>query len=776
MKGRFIRKISPGMRRLLAAAGGLLALWIGLHLLFPLPVHRLHPPASTVVLDREGALLRAFLAPDEMWRINVTADEVSPALRQAVLAYEDRRFFWHPGIDPAAVARATAANLKAGRVVQGGSTLTMQVARMMEPKARTLAHKLVEAFRALQLEGRYTKQEILALYFNHAPYGGNLVGVGAASYFYFDKHPSQLSLGEAALLAAIPNNPNRNRPDLNPSAARAARAKVLNLLVEAGQITPAARDEALSEPLPAGRYDLPFLAPHLAVHLAVRHGGAERLATTLDARLQERVEQMLADHLEPWMAQGITNGAVVVLDNETQGVLALAGSRSFFDAAHEGQVNGAMAPRSPGSALKPFVYALAFDRGLISPQRLLYDVPVDYAGYRPENYDRAYNGVVPAEEALVRSLNVPAVNLTAQLGGDGLYAFLQRAGVTTLTEPSHHYGLALILGGAEVSLLDLTNLYAGLAAGGRFRPYRLLATDPQVEGAALLDAGTAFIVTEILSRLRRPELPAVWEWSRDLPKVAWKTGTSYGHRDAWSVGYTPRYTVGVWLGNMDGKGAPALVGAEVAAPLLFNLFTMLAANKTQRWFLRPPQVETRRVCSVSGGPATPFCPSTREEFYVPGRSPVAPCRLHQIVLVDKKTGYRLCSHCKLGRDYTERVVAHWPAEIAVWLEKNGYPLDDIPEHLPGCSRPAAGEAPVIRSPQPRAEYRLRKGVPARFQQILLDASVSNQTKTIYWFVDGEMIFQGPPTERVFLTPVPGTHTLLCMDDEGRASEVEITVR
>ena len=763
-------------KALLAAAFSPLVGFLVLCLLFPLPTDRLHPPSSTVVLDREGNLLRAFLAPDEMWRINVTAEEVSPALREAVLAYEDRRFYSHSGVDLIAVARAAWVNGRAGRVLQGGSTLTMQVARMMEPKPRTLVSKVIEAFRAWQLELWYSKKEILALYFNMAPYGGNLVGVGAASYFYFDKHPSQLSLGEAALLAAIPNNPNQNRPDLNEAGARAARTKVLGLMAGQGEITTTARDEAGSEPVPAKRYELPFLAPHLAVQLAGQHVDAERLATTLDARLQARAEQMLYDHLKPWMGQGITNGAVVILDNQTQDVLALVGSRAFWDEANEGQVNGATAPRSPGSALKPFIYALALDRGLIAPQTLLYDVPVDFSGYRPENYDRTYNGVVAAEEALIRSLNVPAVNLAAKLHGDGIYQFMKKAHVKTLTEPSHHYGLSLILGGCEVTLLELVNLYAGLANGGRFRPYRLLQSDPQVEGEALLDPGAAFIISEILSKLRRPELPAVWEWSRDMPKVAWKTGTSYGHRDAWSVGFTPRYTVGVWIGNMDGKGAPALVGAEVAAPLLFAIFSHLEANTGQRWFLQPADVEGRRICSVSGGLATPRCPTTRTESFLPGRSPVKPCHLHQIVMVDKETGHRLCSHCRQGRDYTEHVVAHWPAEIAVWLEKNGYPLDDIPEHLPSCNRVADGDPPVIRSPQPDAEYRLRAGVPAAFQKILLDASVSNQTSEIYWFVDGEMIYSGPPTERVFLTPEPGTHTLLCMDDEGRSSEVEITIR
>lgn len=763
-------------RKVLAIVMAPVAVCMLLNLLFPLPVEQLHPASSTAVLDQEGELLRAFLAPDEAWRIRVEGDEIPAVLKQAVLAYEDQRFYRHPGVDPIAVARALRANLEARRIVQGGSTITMQLARMMEPKARTLPNKLIEAFRALQLEWQYDKDDLLTLYFNLAPYGGNLVGVGAASYLYFDKHPRQLSLGEAALLAAIPNDPNKRRPDLNEAEARSARAGVLARMIAAGGITQAAASEAEAEQVPVRRYDLPFLAPHLAVHLAGRFDGAERLPTTIDADLQRLAETRLADHLTPWLSQGITNGAVVIIENETQAVRALVGSREFFDSQHQGQVNGAMAPRSPGSALKPFVYALAFERGLATPHSQRYDIPVDYGGYRPENYDRQYRGIVQTEEALIRSLNVPAVGLSAELGPDAMYQFLKAGGISSLTEPSHHYGLSLILGGSETTLLDLTNLYAMLANGGIYRPYRLLESQQEREGKRLLSEGAAFIVTEILSKLRRPELPAVWEWSRDMPTVAWKTGTSYAHRDAWSIGYTPRYTVGVWIGNMDAKSATALIGAEVAAPLLFSLIGLLEKNPSAPWFIEPKDVEMRRVCALSGGGATPYCASSRQERYLPGKSPAEPCTLHREIWIDDETGHRLCSHCRLGRTHYKEVVTQWPAEIAQWLHRAGYPLDAIPTHLPACTRLAVGEPPVIRTPQPGAEYRLRSGVPAEFQQIKLEASVSNGTDRIYWFVDGEMIYDGPPNEQVFMNPEPGRHSLLCVDDEGRSSEVEITVR
>jgi penicillin-binding protein 1C len=747
-----------------------------LNAVFPLPIDRLHPPSSTVVLDRDGTMLRAFLAPDEMWRLRVASDEIAPVLKRAVVGYEDQRFWWHPGIDPLAIGRAFWANLRAGRVVQGGSTLTMQVARMMEPKARTLPNKLVEAFRALQLEWRYSKAEILTLYLNLAPYGGNLVGVEAAARFYFDKSALGLSLGEAALLAAIPNDPNRNRPDDHVEVAQAARDKVLRLLYERDVISQREQHQARTEPLPERRYALPFTAPHLADHLTSRYASAERLQTTVDVQLQQTASRLLAAHLRGWRPHGITNGAVVILDNATMAVRALVGSVDFFDDEHDGQVNGALAPRSPGSALKPFVYAQALDRGLVGAHALVEDIPVDYNGYAPENYDRTYSGVVPVREALARSLNVPAVNLSSDLGPEAMYHFFRRGGLTTLTEPAHHYGLSLILGGCEVTLLELTTLYAALANGGTYRPYRLRANDPTGQPIRLLSEGASYMVIDMLRDLRRPDLPAVWEWSRDQPTVAWKTGTSYGHRDAWSIGLTPRYTVGVWIGNMDARGAQALVGADVAAPLLFQVMQRLERDVSARWFVPPASVETRRVCTVSGQPATKRCPSTRSELFLPGRTPAQPCRLHEEIWVDAASGHRLCSHCRQGRNYTPQVVTRWPTGVATWLSRTGYPVEAIPQHLPSCRRVAAGDPPAIRAPQPNATYRLRRGIPADYQRILLEASVSNGTERVYWFVDGEMIHSGDPGERVFFTPSPGQHTLLCMDDEGRSSEVQITVQ
>ncbi len=759
------------IRVLLIGVGFVLGmLWV-----VPLPVEQLHPSASTVLYDRNGEMLRAQLTTDEMWRLPVQMEDVSGFMVDAALAYEDQHFFYHPGINPLAILRAGWANIKAGRIVQGGSTITMQVARLMEPKSRTWASKLKEAFRALQLELRYSKAEILAFYFNLAPYGGNIVGVGAASHLYFGKHPSQLSLGEAALLAAIPNAPNERRPDRHPGDVGKARARILDLMVEQGFIASSRAKEAASEPVPEQRMALPFKVPHLAAWMVRRYPDAGKLETELDAKIQDGVERLVRNHLKPLRAQGISQGAVVIIENETRSVRALVGAYDFFDKAHSGQVNGALAPRSPGSTLKPFVYALGLQAGLVSTDQLIEDVPVDYAGYQPVNYDASYRGGVSVREALIQSLNVPAVNLDARLGERGLYSFLKAAGLSTLTKPRHHYGLSLVLGGGEVTLLELTNLYATLAAGGRVAPVRFLKSEPQRKGREVLDPGTAYLITDILSQVNRPTLAAVWEWAVNAPKIAWKTGTSYGHRDAWSVGYTPKYTVGVWIGNFEGTGTPELVGGDVAAPLLLEIFGLLSESGSARWFTEPNILAERTVCAVSGQVATPNCAATRQEKVVPGVAPNHKCEIHRTVMIDTETGKRLCPHCRTGRAFTERVMEHWPAAMAQWRSTWGYPVDAIPGHWPGCVKVMAGQAPEIRAPADGSRFKIRDSVPLDYQKIRLAASVTNQTQTIYWFQGNTMIYSGDPREEVFWAPERGTHRLVCIDDEGRSSEIRIIV-
>ena len=809
---------------------------------FPLPVEKLHPPSSTVVLNRHGEWLRVFTASDGSWRIpEPSLADISPKLQTAVLTYEDRWYYYHFGINPFSIAQAMVTNIKAGRVVRGGSTITMQVARMMEPKPRTIRNKIIEMFRALQLEVRYSKNEILTLYLNMAPYGGNIVGSSAASRIYFNKPQNRLSLGEAALLAAIPNSPTLLRPDLHYTNAVRAREKVLRRMKTFSKISDRELREAVSEPVPATRYPMPFSAPHLTRLLKSSHpepafaspapshafhsysenarsAGIQvnRIHSTIDTRIQELGERILRESLDPLRREGISTGAIIVMDTKSREVLALVGSYSFFDQDGEGQVDGANARRSPGSTLKPFIYGLAIERGLTTPESLLNDVPIDYSGYKPVNYDGEYRGYVTASEALAHSLNVPAVNLYARLGNDGIYSFLQNAGISTLPESKGHYGLSLILGGCELTLLELTTLYAGLANSGEFATYRLTMNparnkkenrtelgnagrtalpaskdiEPRSQHAAspansarsrvpskrLLSREACYILTEMLTEVRRPDLPAAYEAAANLPKIAWKTGTSYGHRDAWSIGYTPEFTIGVWVGNFNGTGVSSLVGSEVAGPVLFALFTALTTPATNRWFTRPGRVNTREVCSLSGMLPSSHCPTSKFDYYIPSVSPNTECSIHKGIYIDEEMGTALCSHCRVGRTYRRAVFEEWPAAIGTWLKRNGFAIPEMPAHFSACTGLVAGHSPIVISPSENSEYHIRPGIPLENQKISLQASVSNRTKQIFWFLDGQLIFNGDPAEKVFLVPVAGKHRLTCVDDEGRSTNQRLIIK
>ena len=820
---------------------------------FPLPKARLHPPVSQIVLDRNGEWLRAFLANDGMWRIAVnhqssevskTTDAYSRLLHQAILTSEDRWFYYHYGINPVSIVTAFYDNLKAGEVVRGGSTITMQLARLMEPKARNIPNKLIEMFRALQLEHTYSKSEILTFYFNMLPYGGNIVGTEAASRFYFNKSQNALSLGEAALLAAIPNAPERLRPDRFPENARKAREKVLNRLLARQQISEQQWQEAVQEPIPHKRHPLPFKAPHLSRMLVKENRWKKfgvtnlshqwktngRIYTTIDAKVQETAARILSEYLvdiesKPSLrgSHSTSTGAIIVMGTQNRHVLAMVGSHDFFDRRALGQINGTLAPRSPGSALKPFVYALAMEEGLITPETLLFDVPVTYAGYEPVNYDGKYNGYVTARQALARSLNIPAVNINARLKNLTLHAFLKRAGISTLA-PAQKYGLSMVLGGCEVNLLELTTLYAGLANMGEFGSYQLTlprnSSQPQeisehsiplnLNGQLtaeserserpeshfsqrLLRQETSFIITEMLTNSQLPtntvKNPEAFERTMNLPKIAWKTGTSYGHRDAWCIGYSPTLTIGVWLGNFDGKGAPMLSGTDAATPIVFALFTALTGQDTHRWFTKPEQLKTRRVCALSGAPVSPHCPADKEDVYIPGISSVAACTIHKRIYVDEAAGYSLCSHCwnlpitdrrmEFGQHPNKnnpptngaqtQIFEEWPADAATWLAENGFAVSVLPKHNPSCTGAIAGNAPIILSPAEDTIYYIREGVPLENQKIRLTASASNRTQDLFWFLDGELIFQGNAGKPYWLTPTKGKHVLTCVDAEGRSA-------
>jgi penicillin-binding protein 1C len=773
---------------ILAAPLAALLLFVLLDWLFPFPTENLHRPPARMVMDRHGEPLRYFLPADQRWRFPVRLEELPPELPRALIASEDRRFHRHFGIDPAAVVRAAWSNLRAGEVVSGASTIPMQIARMADPGPRTFGSKLRESWRALQLEWHYGKDELLEIYLNLTPYGGNVEGVGAASWFYFAKPPSQLSLGEIALLTALPRSPVRYDPASRPAAARAARDEVLRQLEERGVFTRREVEDGRRQPIPEGRRKPPFAAPHWAELVTGRFPAEIQLRTTLDRGTQQIAEEQVRRRAAELRAQGIGNAAVVVVDNRTRAVRALVGSAGFRDTYFQGQVNGAVARRSPGSTLKPYLYALALDQGRVLPDSYLLDIPTDFSGYVAENYDERYRGRVTVRQALIESLNACTVRLLSEVGLTDFHRLLTRGGLATLDRPPGEYGLPLVLGAGEVTLLDLTNLYASLAEGGVYRPLRLLE-DEAVSGAGtappllpdrqdparLFSPEAAQVLTEVLTDVRRPDLPEAWALTRDVPAVAWKTGTSYGHRDAWAVGFSGRHTIGVWVGNFDGKPRQGISGSVHAGPLLFDLFRALEGRGAG--LPRPPglDLDEIEVCALSHELPGPHCLQRTRIPYLPGRSRPVACTYHRRVLVDARSGERLTGDCLAGRSHELRLLTIYPAELVAWWRSQGSPVEEMPRLAAGCQGVLPEEPPRIVSPDPSTPYRLRRDAPPEHQRIPLIARTGPGATRLFWYEDGLLVATTTPGEQRFLAPRSGEHRLVVTDDLGRSDGVTYRV-
>jgi penicillin-binding protein 1C len=581
-----LRAVIPAKRHwprrlaILAVVTGVLggtALW--LDRAFPPMLDRYYD-RSAVVRDRDGGMLRAYTARDGIWRIAAGPDDVSPVYLAMLKAFEDKRFDDHLGVDPLALFRAAGQMVAHGRIVSGGSTLTMQTVRLLEPRPRTLLSKLIEIGRALQLEAHYSKAEILGIYLTLAPYGGNIEGVRAASLAYFGREPTVLSAGEAALLVALPQSPTRLRPDRFPEAARAARDRVLARAAEGGVLDPVAAREAAESPTPDRRAALPFHAPHLADRLVARAPGRETYNSFVDGALQAGLEALAARALETLPAAG--NLAIVAVDNDSRAITAYVGSAAFFDAMRQGQVDLGRAVRSPGSTLKPFIYGMGFEDRIILPETLIADLPTRFGDYVPTNFEGGYAGDVTVREALGRSLNIPAVAVLDRVGPVRFAARLRAAGTPLRFDDATVLpSLPIALGGGGLSLLDLARLYTALADGGVVSPLRWSPDDPPPSDAgasreiALLDPAAAWYVTEILAGAPPPDAMVDPAGTRRGRRIAYKTGTSYGFRDAWAIGYDARHTIAVWVGRADGAPNPDRYGRNTAAPLLFRAFALL---------------------------------------------------------------------------------------------------------------------------------------------------------------------------------------------------------
>jgi penicillin-binding protein 1C len=747
-----------------------------LHLLHPLQINTTWSPVITAT---DGSVLHAFLSKDDKWRMKAELSEISPVLQKAVLLKEDRYFYLHPGINPVALVRAMLKNAVQGKTTSGASTITMQVARLLDPRPRTYRNKLREMFRALQLELMLSKDEILALYLNLLPFGGNVEGVKAAAVLYFQQAPDRLSLAQAVTLSVIPNKPSSMRLGSDNGQTRAFRNKWLRYLEQEGAFPAEQIADALEEPLEAVRENAPQEAPHLALLLRRKYPEEAVIRSTLNRALQEKAERLTYNYMRRLQARNIGNAAVIVINNRTKAVEAYLGSADFGDAERAGQVDGVQAIRSPGSTLKPFLYATAIDRGLITPKSVVSDVPVDYAGYRPENYFGTFNGNVTIEHSLKTSLNVPAVKVLEAVGVPAFVQKLGEADFRQVRKDGPQLGLSLILGGCGVRLEELATLYASLADGGEFSSLRWRQEDSVQLRKQVFSPASAYLITGILTQLTRPDLPHNAHNSRHLPQIAWKTGTSYGRKDAWSIGYNGNYTIGVWVGNFSGEGVPELKGTDSATPLLFDLFNALdynasASSASTTWRRVPAELKQRAVCAESGLPANHFCRDQVLDGFLPGISDPRTCsHLKQVpVSADGQVAY--CALCLPAEGAERRWFPNHAPELLTFFETERLPYQKLPPHNPACGRIFAENAPRITSPAEGLEYLLeREEAP----KLMLRCNAHNEVKQVYWYVNDRFLQAGKANEKVFFTLAAGGKVKIsCTDDQGRNTDAWVTVR
>lgn len=732
--------------------------------IFCLPRHLFHVPYSTVVTDRNEELLGARIASDGQWRFpprNTTPEKI----KECLITFEDKHFYHHWGVNPFAIGRAFYQNVKNKRIVSGGSTLTMQTIRLARNESRTFREKLIEMIWATRLEFRASKEEILSMYISHAPFGGNVVGLDAAAWRYFGHSADDLSWAESAMLAVLPNAPAMIHLSKGRKTLLDKRNRLLKQLLEKKTIDSSTYELAISEPLPDEPHALPQIAPYLVSRFYQERNG-EYSRSTINKGIQTQVEDLAERWSNEFGRSDIRNLAILVIDIPSNQVVAYCGNVHFDQKQGGNQVDVIQAPRSTGSILKPFLYYAMLQEGSLLPDMLLPDVPVNINGFTPQNFSMQFEGAVPASEALARSLNIPAVTMLQRYGVPKFHSFLQQIGLKTINRSSSHYGLSLILGGAEATLWDVTNAYAMMGRSLLQLPQRscslLLPTSRITESTDPFQPGAVWQTFDALKEVNRPE-EIDWKSIPSMQTIAWKTGTSYGFRDAWAVGVTPRYAVGVWVGNATGEGKPGLVGAQTAGPVLFDIFNLLPSSS---WFTRPAGIFVEaEVCRKSGHLKGRFCDETDTLLVLPAGLRTEACPYHHLVTLSANESQRIYENCA-NTEPTLRKSWFTLPPVWEWYYKQHHPeYKPLPPFKAGCGEDTFQPMQFIYPPM-NARIKLPKQLDGSKGFLTVELVHNNPNATVFWHLDETYQAQTQDFHKISLQPAAGKHSLTAVDGEG----------
>lgn len=760
----------------------LLLLWFW----FALPSRLFTSPTSYVVESSNGTLLSAAIAKDGQWRFPV-ADTIPEKFEQCIVAFEDKRFYEHPGVDFLAMSRAMRQNWKAKSVVSGGSTLSMQVIRLSRRAPRTVLQKMIEVMLAIRLEITHSKADILKLYAANAPFGSNVVGLEAASWRYFGRSPERLSWGEMATLAVLPNSPSLVHPGKNVTRLIKKRNDLLDRIADLKVIDHATANLSKLEPMPGKPQALPQNAPHLLNRFRTEQKNTDktRIISTIDYELQLKVNALLKRYNNRYRANDINNISALILDVKQGAVVSYVGNIYQPENKElESHVDMIRAPRSPGSTLKPLLYASMLNDGFILPRTLIPDVPTQIGGYSPQNYDLGYDGAIPADRALSRSLNIPSVKMLQNYKYQRFYDQLKRLGFTTLNQPADHYGLSLILGGSEVTMWDLARTYMGMARTlnhfneykGKYNPHdydepryikekRDTRYDHyELQVNSVLDHGSIWNTFNAMEELMRPGEEGLWEQFSSSQRLAWKTGTSFGFRDAWAIGLNPDYVVCVWIGNADGEGRPGLTGIDAAAPVLFDIFKQLPNGK---WFQTPKtKLKKIRVCRQSGYKASEYCKDVINELVSASGEKTTMCPYHKLIHLDRTGTYRVTDACETPTEMQHQSWFVLPPAMEYYYKIKNSDYKVLPPFMDGCNDEGGNYVMEMIYPKNNASIYVPLEFDGSRGKVVLNATHRAAGAKIYWHIDGEYIATTKVYHQLAVSPSAGKHILTLVDEKG----------